>query len=29
MLDIVEASLGDVLGTGAEERKLVGGRVSA
>jgi adenosylmethionine-8-amino-7-oxononanoate aminotransferase len=29
MLDIVEASLGEVLGTGAPERTLVAGRVSA
>jgi adenosylmethionine-8-amino-7-oxononanoate aminotransferase len=28
MLDIVEASLGDVLGAGAEERMLVAERVS-
>jgi hypothetical protein len=29
MLDILEASLGDVLGTGAPERSLVSGRASA
>jgi hypothetical protein len=29
MLDIVEASLGDVLGTGVPEPTLVGGRASA
>jgi hypothetical protein len=29
MLDILEASLREVLGTGALDRTLVGGRVSA
>jgi adenosylmethionine-8-amino-7-oxononanoate aminotransferase len=29
MLDIIEASLEEVLGTGARERTLVGGRTSA